>query len=179
MKFSQLLQLVVVCVFVFGTQRISAQAPVPTPTGERVTLGNTSIQSDRYELGQRMRAAEAAWEAQPAPEKRLDAVAYLNRAVKAIFSLNLAEAGRSLDEARFALSEPTTPFVIWAESVSFVPATRLLDANEAELAFAVKTLYEAKSGIQPRDARLRITVLRDGKSTGRSQEFPRNNLHLN
>ncbi|NOT62010.1 MAG: alpha/beta fold hydrolase [Acidobacteria bacterium] len=179
MKFSQLSQLVVVCLCVLGAPCVVAQAPLPTPTGERVVLGNASVQADRYELGQRQRAAEAAWDAQPQPEKRLDAIVHLNRAVKALFSLNLAEAGRSLDEARFTLSEPLTPFALWAESACFVPSTRLLDAAEAELAFAVRTLYEAKSGIQPRDARLKITVLRDGKATGKAQEFPLPTLPIN
>jgi pimeloyl-ACP methyl ester carboxylesterase len=179
MKYSQFSQFAVVCLMALLAQFAQAQAPVPTPSGERITLGNTSIQSDRYELGQRMRATEAAWDAQPAPEKRLDAVTHLNRAVKAFFSLKLDEAGRSLDEARAALGEPQTPFVVWAESVSFIPATRMLDTAEAELAFAVKPLYEAKSGIQPRDARLKVTVLREGKGTGKSQEFPLLTLPIN
>ena len=100
-------------------------------------LGNASVQAERYELGQRLRATEAAWDAQALPEKRLDAVALLNRAVKAFFSLNLNEAGRSLDEARVALGNELTPFMLWAESAYFSPATRLLDTLEAELPFAV------------------------------------------
>lgn len=176
MKFFRFSQFVLVCLLVTG---IYAQSPLPTPAGQPVVLGNASVQAERYELGQRLRALESAWDATPQPERRLDAVSILNRAVKALFSLNLNEAGRSLDEARFALGGNLTPFMQWAESAYFTPATRLLDAVEPDVAFTVKTLYEAKFGIQPRDARLRVTVLREGQATGKSQEFPLPPLPIN
>ena len=73
MKFFRFSQFVLVCLLLAATAY--AQAPLPTPMGQLVVLGNASVQAERFELGQRLRATESAWDAAAHPEKRLDAVA--------------------------------------------------------------------------------------------------------
>src|SRR5690349_16175763 len=55
-------------------------------------------QAERFELGQRLRAFEGAWDEHPDPAGRQRAVAPLKRAVTAFFAFRLPEAGSALDE---------------------------------------------------------------------------------
>ena len=55
-------------------------------------------QEARFELGQRVRAFEIAWEQQTDATARARAVPHLNAAVTNFFSFKLDEAGRSLDQ---------------------------------------------------------------------------------
>ncbi len=112
---------------------------------------NANAQPLRFELGQRTRAMELAWEAQPRAEARKRATAHLKQAVTLFFSFKLNEAAKQLDHARFALQSPAPlpPAVQWAESLFVVPETRLLDNSATALAFTLDRLYATTDEIPP------------------------------
>ena len=136
-------------------------------------LSSTAFaQADRFELGQRLRACEAAWDAQPDPARRKEAVPNLKKSVDLFFKLKLSEAGRALDEARFTLSsaQPMTAAALWAESLYVKPDSRFIDSALPALDFTVGQMYPA--GESPKDARLRLTLLLNGKVIGKAFESP-------
>ena len=57
-------------------------------------------QADRHELGQRLKQFEQAWEKQTDPVVRKTALVNIPNVTSQFFSLQLGEAGRTLDEAR-------------------------------------------------------------------------------
>lgn len=59
-------------------------------------------QVERYELGQRLRRFEVAWQ-EAGAERRAAAVEPMNRAVRSFFGLQLRSAAAALDEAWFAV----------------------------------------------------------------------------
>src|SRR5205085_2188280 len=101
-------------------------------------------QPERFELGQRLRAFEAAWDAHPEADARHRALPPLKRATNYFFAGLAAEAGKALDQAAFALHSPAAPpaGVAWATSLYAVPDTRLLDAAAVELAVTVRAYYD-------------------------------------
>jgi predicted esterase len=120
-------------------------------------------QTDRYELGLRVRASEAAWDAYPAAEARRRAVPKVQGAVMGFFSGQFASVGKALDEARFALrsERPPEPAEIWAASLSLFPETRLLDTSVASLSCTLRAFY-ATTEIPPQATlELRLMPLRD------------------
>src|SRR2546425_10846551 len=66
-------------------------------------------QPERYELAQRLRAFETAWERKTDAEARKRALDPLIQATTAFFSFRLGEAGKALDQARFALESDQEP----------------------------------------------------------------------
>lgn len=89
-------------------------------------------QSQRYELGRCLRVFEDLWEKTPGEEARKRTEGSLNQAVTAFFTFRFGEAGRAIDQARFALDDVNkpTPTQHWAESLAIFPATRLVDAEK-------------------------------------------------
>jgi predicted esterase len=82
----------------------------PAPVA-RIALGFLALaalaqpvdaQVERFELGQRLRRFEVAWQ-EASPEKRPAAVGPMNRAVRSFFGLQLRAAAAELDEAWFAV----------------------------------------------------------------------------
>jgi predicted esterase len=138
-------------------------------------------QADRFELGQRLRACEAAWETQYNGESRRTAVTHLKQAAQLFFDFKLSEASRELDAARMELRWPNepTPFARWAESLFVKLDSRLIDASESTLPFIVGQAYQAPSGIQPQAAKLRLTLLRGKQVVGTSYEVKLGSLPLN
>lgn len=129
-------------------------------------------QGERFVLGQKLRACEAAWEGQPDLEARRRAVGHLQQSVTLFFGLKLGEAGRAMDEARFALESPAPPTAEkrWAESLYLNLETRLLDPQPGNLAITLSQLYPVE-GPMPSQAILRLTLLKDGKVQGKPREF--------
>src|SRR4051794_36318364 len=85
--------------------------------------------AERYELGQRLRLFERAFEKQEDARARKRALGPLDKTTAAFFSGRLADAAGLLDQARLALAsekEPA-PEVRWAESLTVKPGARLLD----------------------------------------------------
>jgi predicted esterase len=122
-------------------------------------------QPERYELGHRLRSFENAWEKQTDAEARKRAIEPLLQATTAFFSGRLGEAGKSLDEGRFALEsdQPPSPAKRWATAQYVTVPRRLLDVRDDKLEFQVGSFYHvnseppAKFEIRPR------LVTADGK----------------
>jgi predicted esterase len=106
-------------------------------------------QSERYELGRRLRLFEAEWERQTDPAARKRALVMLPKVTEQFFSFRLGEAGRTLDEARFALFEKLTgpgiekvpPVNRWMASLSPIPELRLIDAERLRIDVSIKSFY--------------------------------------
>lgn len=114
----------------------------------------------RFELGQRLRAFEAAWEQQPDAAARARAVQPLTVAVNSFFSGRLSEVGRNLDKARHALGgENAVPASIqWADTLYLVPEGRMVDPVLGKLLVTLERLYPIEEKI-PAGAMVRVEVL--------------------
>jgi predicted esterase len=136
--------------------------------------GRAAAQADRFEIGQRLRAFETAWEKQkePAPRKRaLDAIQDL---ITQFFRGRYDEAARILTAGEDALrSEKEPPAdVRWAESLSLRLARRLADTGLPELSVSLAPFYKVKAEV-PQGAALKLTLLAsDGKTMLASREVP-------
>jgi predicted esterase len=141
----------------------------------------TLAQTDRFDLGQRLRACEAAWETQYNAESRRTAVKHLQQAVQLFFELKLNAAAQAMDAARLALRWPNepTPFARWAESVFVKVDSHLIDATETALPLTVTTAYLDTTGIQPRDPSLRLSLWRGKQNVGKAYEIKLSKLPLN
>lgn len=140
-----------------------------------------TAQADRFELGQRLRAAESAWDAHTETAARARAVEHLKKSVTLFFSLKLSEAGRELDLARFALGsvDAAPADVQWATSLYVKPDSRFIDRKQKELPFSMMEMYQAGSGGIPAGASLRVTLLLDGKPAVKPQSFEIKALPVN
>src|SRR5262245_55558763 len=78
----------------------------------------------RYELGQRLRKFERAWEDQPDAAARRRAVPTLSRAVPQMLAGRWGDAAVTLDQVRFLLrsADPPPPAARWAESLQVRPS---------------------------------------------------------
>jgi predicted esterase len=83
----------------------------------------TFSQPERYELGQRLKSFEKAWDQQTDQAARKRALAILPKVTDKFFSFQLGEAGRVLDQARWALKsdKPMPDDVVWAWSLTCEP----------------------------------------------------------
>jgi pimeloyl-ACP methyl ester carboxylesterase len=131
--------------------------------------GNLFAQPIRFELGQRTRAMEIAWDAQPNAEARKRATTHLKQAVQLFFAFKLNDAAKELDTARFVLKSITAPEAQWAESLYVLPETRLLDKNASVLAFTLDKLYPTSDNI-PKGATLQLSLSSSNKA--KAVSFP-------
>jgi acetyl esterase/lipase len=120
-------------------------------------------QPDRYESGQRLRAFERAYDAQPDAAARKRTVAPLKQATLLFLADQVAEAGHMLDRARRALASEKDPeaAVLWADSLALRPASRLLDRTAPEIPWTLAAFYKVPAK-QPPNARLRCSLVRAG-----------------
>ena len=119
----------------------------------------------RYELGQRLRAFERAYETHNDPAARERVVPFLKKATPLFFFGQLSEAARQLDLARMALESDKEPDATrrWAESLVFRPEARLFDASTEAVPFTLDSFYEVASAM-PEQMRVRLTwCTADGK----------------
>lgn len=122
-------------------------------------------QAIRYELGQRLRAFENAWEKQTDAAARQRALVPVQQATPAFFSFRLDRAAEYLDRGRFALHSDKQPdaAVIWAESLAIRPTSRFLDRTEPTLAVTLETLYKVDAA-RPDKVAWQLSLLgTDGK----------------
>lgn len=121
--------------------------------------GASGAQVERYELGARVRACEAAWDAYPTSVARGRAVPRMQGAVMSFFSGQFAAVGKSLDEARFALlsEKPPTPELVWASSLFCQPDCRFVDTSEKQLAYTLAPFYKLGTSI-PKSATLELLL---------------------
>jgi predicted esterase len=117
-------------------------------------------QPERYELGRRLGFFERAWDKQPDDACRKKAVPFVEQVPLLAILGNLGEAGQAFDRARWALvgDKGYTPEVQWAESLYWVPETRLVDAGETELPFKLRHFYDSKVAA-PANKTLRLTIV--------------------
>src|SRR5207247_1388021 len=101
-----------------------------------IATPGVQAQPERYELGQRLRAFENAWERKTDAEARKRALDPLIQATTAFFSFRLGEAGKALDQARFALESDQEPPAEKRWATAWYPSVqkRLLDARSDKLA---------------------------------------------
>src|SRR5262249_15308521 len=70
----------------------------------------------------------------------------------------LGEVAQCLDQARFALlAEPPSPGQLWAESLSVLPGSKLLDTSSRELPVTLARFYKIDTEM-PKGARLRLQL---------------------
>jgi predicted esterase len=122
--------------------------------------GRAWSQPERYELGRRLGFFERAWDKQADDAVRKKAVPFIELIpLQAVFG-NLGEAGKSFDRARWALlgDKGYSPEVQWAESLYWVPQTRLVDAGDGELPFKLGKFYETPAAA-PAGTSLRLTIV--------------------
>ncbi len=131
----------------------------------------------RFELGQRTRALEFAWDAQPDVEARKRATINIKQAVTLFFALKLNEAAKNLDQARFALQSATPPSseAQWAESLFVLPEARLIDKTATTLGFTVDKFYSTTAEI-PKGAIMKLGISNAGKI--KIIDFPITNLPI-
>ncbi len=117
-------------------------------------------QTQRLELGRRLKRFELAWE-QAAPERRIEAVSPLKKAVSSFFSLQLSEAGKQLDNAWFIVrdSENTAAIERSAAAVALSALPFCASPDSTTLDLQLTTFY-ADSGTLPETTKLQL-LLRD------------------
>jgi predicted esterase len=115
-------------------------------------------QAERYELGHRLKAFEAAWDAQPDAAARKRALAGVTKVTQQFFSFQFGEAGRTLDDARFALAsdQPPADAVRWATALYPDVPKRLIDGS-TNLTVNLKAFYAVK-GKQPDGLTVRFAL---------------------
>jgi predicted esterase len=104
----------------------------------------------RYELGQRLKRFEAAWEKHAEkPAGRARALTHLEKLTQQFFAGQLGEAGRALDRAGYAMLTDEEPGLTrqWAWSLHALPETRLVDGGVKELSVTIKQLYSVKGDV--------------------------------
>jgi predicted esterase len=120
---------------------------------------------ERFELAQRVRALEIAWQQSDGPARER-ALKPLQQATN-IFLLKvlggderLRGVAREFDRARFALAaaRPPDSARLWAESLHVTPEGRLLDTTTSELSLTLQSFYEVNANV-PAGARLRLTLI--------------------
>lgn len=114
--------------------------------------GPTDLAAQRYELGQRVKRFELEWEKQDGDAARARALEHLQKLTQQFFTLQLGEAGRSLDLATFALTTDAEPSNArqWAWSLYAIPEVRVVDGTVKELSVTVSQLYAPK-GERPKN----------------------------
>ena len=109
-----------------------------------------AVLTDRYLVGLKLRAFEAAWDAQPNDDKRREAAAILEPLTFSFLSGNLSRAAQLLDQARFKLVE-VPESNRWAQAlVVRVPQT-LVDAKTRQVKGKLAWIYKPQ-GMVPSDA---------------------------
>ena len=112
-----------------------------------------SAQADRHELGQRLKQFEQAWEKQTDPAVRKTALVNIPKVTNQFFSLQLGEAGRTLDEARWVLQGSTKPTdaVRYLEAIYPTLDKRIVPGATASVTVTLRSFYTVK-GELPKNA---------------------------
>jgi predicted esterase len=124
-------------------------------------LPATVAQTERYELGQRLRRFEVAWQTAE-PVDRARAVQPLQSAVQSFFSLQLRTAAEKLDDAYLSLLSQQAPPAEqrWIVAHHLVVTPRTAPTDAGPLHIQLERLYPA--GTAPADASAQLE-LQDGQ----------------
>ncbi len=106
-----------------------------------------AAEEPRYELGQRLRAVEAAWEANRDPQARDRGAGFLHEAVRGFFGLSRISTAQSLDRARVALDFPegAPPGLEAALALVVDRPARLFDVGTESVPLTLARLYPVES----------------------------------
>lgn len=111
----------------------------------------------RFELGQRLRAFEAAWAAYTDPALRRHAAGEMQAAVEEFFRGDYLAAGAAMDRARRALRTREDAASAWADSWWFRPRTRCAEAA-AELGWVEVRAFYPTTEAAPDGARVLLEL---------------------
>jgi predicted esterase len=127
----------------------------------------------RYELGQRLKRFEAAWEKHEGLGERKRALGHIEKITQQFFSFQFGEVGRGLDLAHFALLSEDEPAVScqWAWSLYAVPEARVVDGSAKELAVTFKQLYPVKGDL-PKGLEVQLWFTNKQITTLKPDKFP-------
>jgi predicted esterase len=114
-------------------------------------------QPERYELGSRLKAFEAAWEKYDRPAARERALANFPKVTKQFLASQFGEAGRTLDLAAYALTTDIFPSTgrQWVWSLYAVPEARVVDGAAKSITVTVQPFYPVK-GEMPKGLELQL-----------------------
>lgn len=131
------------------------------------------ILAQRYELGQRVKRFELAWEKHDGDAARARALKHLQKLTQQFFAFQFGEAGRSLDLAAFALTTDDEPSNarLWAWSLYAVPEARVLDGTVKELSVAIDQFYPLK-GERPKNVEVQLWFTDKQVTTVKPEKFP-------
>ncbi len=112
-----------------------------------------SAQADRHELGVRLKQFEQAWEKQTDPAVRKTALVNIPKVTNQFFSLQLGEAGRTLDESRWVLQgkEKPSDAVRYLEAIYPTLDKRIVPGATASVTVTLRSFYTVK-GELPKNA---------------------------
>jgi predicted esterase len=115
------------------------------------------VKAERYDLGQRLRALERAWDAQPDAAARRQALPVIKRAVPLFFAGRGAAAADTLDQSRLILRRVDDPAVRWAEALIVRPSARLLDPAAGPFTVTLSACYDSQAE-PPAGATVRLSL---------------------
>lgn len=100
-------------------------------------------QTERYELGKRLRRFEIAWQ-DASGDQRSASTAGMQKAVQSFFSLQLTTAARHLDDAYFVARSPVSPTDLerLVLSLHLDVQPKSLDASNASLKITLSPFYQ-------------------------------------
>ncbi len=130
---------------------------IATSTPAQPRADNRDSAALRYELGQRLKRFETAWEKQPQDEARQRALPFVEKITQQFFSFQFGEAGRSLDHAGYALLTANEPSLTrqWVWSLYAVPETRVVDGATQKLAVTIQPFYPVR-GEMPKGLEIQL-----------------------
>ena len=127
-------------------------------------VAQAQAQTERYELGRRLRDFEVAWNlANPDAAAKKRTLPHLQRAVSAFFTLRTSEVARALVEAKTALrgDAPPKEAELWAASLAVIPARSLLDLGAQSLSATLRSAFALESE-RPEKLRIVVELREDG-----------------
>jgi acetyl esterase/lipase len=135
--------------------------------------GPLAAQPERYELGRRLKAFEAAWEKYDTPAGRDRALELLPKLTGQFFAAQFGEAGRTLDLAAYALTTDVGPSAarLWVWSLHATPEARVVDGSAKELTVTVAPFYPVK-GDPPKNLELQLWFTNKDVVKVRPDKFP-------
>jgi predicted esterase len=134
-------------------------------------------QPGHYDLGQKLRSFELAWDQVTDVAARRRAIPVLKSVVPLLFAGQNAEAGRAFDQSQFLLRSAEQPSAgqRWATSLVIRPSARLFDPADGPLSIEVVAYYDAQVP-RPEHAKLRWRICRAGGESGADREEPLTSL---
>lgn len=115
-------------------------------------------QTDRYELGRRVKRYEVAWQSAETTARDRSTEA-MQRAVSLFFGLNFKQAGKALDSALLKIksADSSSNTSKWIVSRKILVQKRVTDATTTELPITIGEFYETKT-VAPDEAKINVVI---------------------